>query len=129
MKTAEELAAQADKLTDTQKVINFLEQAKKLDALIKNKREEERELWSLATSMTQNSDGMPRGSNNNDKMTNIVAKLINKQEEINLIIDKYIDTKQEVVDCVEKLPRKQYEVLYWLYIKKHTKREKGQKMY
>ena len=109
--------------------VDFLSQVRRLDALIDNKREEERELWALATSMAQRSDGMPHATGQTDKMTNIVQKIINAQERTNAAIDKYVDAKQEVLKRLETLPRKQYEVLYWLYIKKRVKREKGQKPY
>ena len=110
-------------------VYEYLNQAKRLDALIENKREEERELWSLATSMTQNSDGMPHGTSDPDKMTNIVQKIIAAQERTNAVIDKYVDAKQDIINHIEMLPTKQYEVLYWLYIKKRDNRKPGQKWY
>lgn len=107
----------------------YLNQAKRLDALIENKREEERELWALATSMTQASDGMPHGTGNPDKMANIVQKIIVAKERTNAAIDKYVDARQDIIKHLEMLPRKQYEVLYWLYIKKREKRTIGQKWY
>lgn len=107
----------------------YLEQVKELDSKIDNKRDEERELWALATSMTQSYSDMPHGSGDNDKMTDIVKKIIDAQKRTNAQIDKYVDTKQDVIAHIEQLPRKQYDVLYWLYIKKRTKREKGQKWY
>lgn len=109
--------------------VDFLNQVKRLDALIDNKRDEERELWALATSIVQKSDGMPHASGQNDKMTDIVKKIIDAQERTNAAIDEYVDAKQEVIKRLERLPRKQYEVLYWLYVKKRVKREKGQKPY
>jgi DNA-directed RNA polymerase specialized sigma subunit len=110
-------------------VYEYLNQAKRLDSLIENKREEERELWSLATSMTQSSDGMPHGSSDPDKMTSIVQKIIAAQERTNAAIDKYVDAKQDIIKHIEMLPRKQYDVLYWLYIKKREKRQPGEKWY
>lgn len=109
--------------------VDFLSQVKRFDALIENKRDEERELWALATSMAQKSDGMPHATGQTDRMTDIVKKIIDAQERTNAAIDKYVDAKQEVIKRIERLPRKQYEVLYWLYIKKRVKREKGQKPY
>ena len=109
--------------------VAYLEQVKYLDSMIENKRDEERELWALATSMTQSYSGMPHGSGENDKMTAIVKKLIDARERTNAQIDKYVETKQEVVSYIEMLPRKQYDVLYWLYIKKRDKRNNGQGWY
>lgn len=110
-------------------VYEYLNQAKRLDSLIENKREEERELWALATSMTQSGDGMPHGSSNPDKMTNIIQKLIAVKEQTNAAIDRYVDAKQDIIKHLEMLPRKQYDVLYWLYIKKREYRKPGEKWY
>lgn len=107
----------------------YLEQVKYLDSMVENKRDEERELWALATSMTQSYSGMPHGSGENDKMTAIVKKIIDARERTNAQIDEYVDAKQDVINHIEMLPRKQYDVLYWLYIKKREKCQKGQKWY
>ena len=107
----------------------YLEQVRELDSKIDNKRDEERELWALATSVTQNYSGMPHGSGDNDKMTDIVKKIIEARNRTNAQIDLYVDTKQDVINHIERLPRKQYEVLYWLYIKKRDNRQPGQKWY
>lgn len=109
--------------------VEYLSQAKRYDSLIENKREEERELWALATSMTQKSDGMPHGTSEPDKMTNIVQKIMDAQDRTNALIDKYVDARLDIIAHLEMLPRKQYEVLYCLYIKKREKRQKGQKHY
>ena len=109
--------------------IEYLNQVKRLDSLIENKREEERELWTLATSMTQNSDGMPHGTSDPDKMTNIIQKIITARERTNAAIDRYVDAKQDVINHIEMLPRKQYDVLYWLYVKKKEKLKPGEKLY
>ena len=107
----------------------YLEQVKYLDSMIDNKRDEERELWALATSMTQSYSGMPHGSGENDKMTDTVKKIIDARERTNAQIDLYVSVKQDVINHIELLPRKQYDVLYWLYVKKRDKCEKGQKWY
>ena len=109
--------------------IEYLNQVKRLDSLIENKREEERELWAMATSMTQNSDGMPHGTSDPDKMTNIIQKIITARERTNAAIDRYVDAKQDVINHIEMLPIRQYDVLHWLYIKKRDKREQGQGWY
>ena len=109
--------------------IEYLNQVKRLDSLIENKREEERELWTIATSMTQNSDGMPHGTSDPDKMTNIIQKIITARERTNAAIDKYVDAKQDIIKHIEMLPRKQYDVLYWLYVKKRETLKPGEKWY
>lgn len=110
-------------------VYDYLEQVKNADAKIDEKRAEERELWSLATSMTQASDGMPHATGVSDKVGNIIQKIIKAQERTNAQIDEYIDIRDDVIRHIEMLPQKQCTVLHWLYVRKREKREKNQSWY
>jgi DNA-binding NarL/FixJ family response regulator len=107
----------------------YLEQVKSADALIEVKRAEERDLWSLATSMTQVNDGMPHASGASDKVGNIIQKIIAQQERINAQIDRYIDIRDDVIRHIEQLPPKQYTILHWLYVRKRERRKPGQEWY
>lgn len=107
----------------------FLEQVKEADAKIDSKRAEERELWTLATRMTQANDGMPHATGVSDKVGNIIHKIIKAQERTNAQIDRYIDIRDDVIRHIEMLPRKQYSVLHWLYVRKRDRREKNQSWY
>lgn len=107
----------------------YLEKLKRLDSEIEMKRDEERELWALATSVTQRFGGMPHSSGENDKMTGIVKKIIDAQKRTNAKIDEYVDTKQEAIRRIEMLPFRQREVLHWLYVRKRQKREKNKSWY
>lgn len=110
-------------------VYDYLEQVKDADAKIDEKRAEERELWSLATSMTQANDGMPHAPGISDKVGNITTKIIKAQERTNAQIDRYIDIRDDVIRHIEMLPTKQCTVLHWLYVRKREKREKNQSWY
>lgn len=107
----------------------YLEQVRNLDSKIEKKRDEERELWALATSMTQSLNDMPHGSGENDKMTDVVKKILDAQRRTNAVIEQYVDAKQDVIRHIELLPLRQYEVLHWLYVRKRHKREKNQNWY
>lgn len=107
----------------------FLEQVKKADARIEAKRAEERELWTLAASMTQANDGMPHASGVSDKVGNIVPKIIEARNKVNEEIDRFIDIRENVIRHIEMLPEKQYLVLHWLYVRKREDREKNQSWY
>lgn len=107
----------------------FLEQVKEADAKIDSKRAEERELWALATSMTQVNDGMPHPPGVSDKVGNIILKIIAAQDRTNAQIDRYIDIRENVIRHIEMLPPKQYKVLHWLYVRKRERREKNQSWY
>lgn len=109
--------------------VEYLSQVRKLDLLIENKRDEERELWALATSMTQTNDGMPHGSGSTDKMASIIQKIIDARERTNAAIDKYVAVKLDVIRHIEMLPQTQYDVLYWLYIKKRDEHSDGKRRY
>ena len=110
-------------------VYDYLEQVKDADAKIDEKRAEERELWSLATNMTQASDGMPHAPGVSDKVGNIIQKIIKAQERTNAQIDRYIDIRDDVIRHIEMLPPKQATVLHWLYVRKRERREKNQSWY
>lgn len=107
----------------------FLEQVKIADYNIEIKRAEERELWTLATSVTQVNDGMPHATGVSDKVGNIIHKIIKAQERTNAQIDRYIDIRADVISHIEMLPPKQYRVLHWLYVRKRDHREKNQSWY
>lgn len=108
---------------------DYLEQVKNADEMIDSKRAEERELWALATSMTQAYDGMPHASGVSDKVGNIVQKIIAAQDSTNAQIDRYVDIRNDVIRHIEMLPPKQYKVLHWLYVRKRERREKNQSWY
>ena len=109
--------------------VEFLEQVKDADAKIDSKRAEERELWVLATSVTQVNDGMPHATGVSDKIGNIIPKIIAAQARTNEQIDRYIDIRDDVIRHIEMLPSKQYKVLHWLYVRKREHRKKNQSWY
>lgn len=107
----------------------YLEQVKDLDSKIDRLRAVETELWTLATSRTQDFDGMPHATGVTDKMTPIVDKIIKATANTNAIIDKYVDVKLDVIRHIEMLPQRQCEALDFLYVRKKEKRTKGQSWY
>lgn len=107
----------------------YLEQVKRADAMIDTKRAEERELWAIATSVTQVNDGMPHAPGVSDKVGNIIPKIIEAKNRTTEQIDRYIDIRNDVIRHIEMLPTKQYTVLHWLYVRKREYREKDQSWY
>ena len=97
--------------------------------MVETKRAAERELWSLATGMTQANDGMPHASGVSDKVGNIVVKITEAQKRTNEQIDRYIDIRENVIRHIEMLPPMQYTVLHWLYVRKREYRRKDQSWY
>ncbi len=110
-------------------VYDYLQQVKDADAMIDEKKAELQELWTLATSVTQLSDGMPRSHGVTDKVGKTAKKIIKAKENAIAQIDKYMDVRKDVIRHIEKLPPKQRTVLLWLYVRKREKREKNQSWY
>lgn len=82
----------------------YLQGIKKLDSLINSLIEEYETMRSLAFKVTASSDGeRVQSSGNQDKMGNIVIKLMEQQEKINRTIDKYIDMKSNIHEVLSLL--------------------------
>ena len=103
-----------------QKVIEWLEQVKKLDELILAKEAERRQLWTLATRITPQMTGMPHAGGVSDKVGNIAVKLAQVAHETDEACDRYIDQKNLVISVLEKLPANEYAVLHREYIRYMT---------
>lgn len=108
---------------------DYLQQVKDANARIDEKQAELRELWSLATSTTQLSDGMPHTGGVSDKVGTSAPKIKQARENTIAEIDKYIDVREDVIRHIEMLPPKQRTVLHWLYVRKREKRRKNQSWY
>ena len=101
----------------------WLNQVKKLDELINAKLAERTRLNAIATDISPRvMDGMPFSNTGtvSQKIPNTVIKLIELAQEIDKLIDQYIDLKKEVVSVLEKLPDKEYGVLHRYYIRGMT---------
>lgn len=107
----------------------YLQQVKEADAIIDEKKADLQELWTLATRITQFSDGMPRSQGVTDKVGKSTRKIIKAEEETIAQIDRYIDIRAEVIRHIDMLPPKQRTVLHWLYVRKREKRGKNQSWY
>lgn len=101
-------------------VVTWLERVEKLDEMIKAKMEERQQLIAMATKCTANMDGMPHGSGISDPVGTIGAKLGDLAMETNAVIDRYIDSRQEVITALEQLPPKEYGALHRHYIRYMT---------
>lgn len=101
----------------------YLTQVRKLDQLIDAKIAEREQLYVLATSASAKPlDGMPFSNTGVVSRTveNVVVDLIALAEEINALIDRYVDIKDEIAKLLEKLPEKEYGVLHRYYIRYMT---------
>jgi RNA polymerase sigma factor (sigma-70 family) len=108
---------------------DYLQQVKDADASIDEKRADLQELWTLATSITQTSDGMPHARGVSDKVGKTTRKIIKAQDDVIAQIDKYMDIRADVIQHIDMLPPKQRTVLHWLYVRKRENRRKNQSWY
>lgn len=95
----------------------FLMQAKRCEALIRNKQEERAWLYGMATSVTGRWGGESvSGSVEQDKMGNIMGKVIDLDNEINRDIDTLVDKRREIVALINSVPNgAEMHVLHWRY--------------
>lgn len=101
----------------------WLEQVRKLDQLINAKLAERDQLKDMATDISPRAmDGMPFDNTGTvpRKMENAVVRLIDLANELNKLIDLYIDHKTKVITAIEQLPAKEYGVLHRYYIRGMT---------
>lgn len=110
-------------------VYEYLQQVKDANAIIDEKKAEVQELWTLATSVTQLSDGTPRSNGVTDKVGKTARKIIKAKEDAIAQIDKYMDIREDVIRHIEMLPPKQRTVLHWLYVRQRENRRKNQSRY
>ena len=101
----------------------WLEQVQKLDQLIDAKLAERDRLKELATDVSSKPmDGMPFSDTGvvSQKVQDVVINLVMLADEINKLIDQYVDHKQQVVKALEQLPSKEYCILHSHYIRYMT---------
>lgn len=82
----------------------FLNQLYKLNNLIKSDKEEIEQLRSLATFISGNmTQERVQSSTSNDKITDIVSKIIDLEKEIQDEIKRLIDLRKEVRDVINQV--------------------------
>lgn len=86
------------------KARDYLGQAFRLDQRINSKIEQVRSLNDLATKCTSTITGMPGKPNRGkDSIGDIIAKIVDLQEEINRDIDALVDLKAEIYSVVQSI--------------------------
>lgn len=96
----------------------YLNQAYKLNRLIECKQKQLDNLKSLSTTLggCQNNDRV-QTSIKPDKISSIIAKIVDLNEEINEDIDRYVDLKREIMQNIDRLEDgDQIQLLYKRYL-------------
>lgn len=103
-------------------VKEYLSQAKALDWEIDEKLIERTELRSLATRVTGTISDMPKASGGClTERENLLAKLVDLENEIDAAVDKLVDLKRDIMALIEQLPdRRERAVLRMRYLHKGT---------
>ena len=82
----------------------YLQQVKLYDTHINNKLEELSRLKALSTQITSTIKDVPAfGGGSQDKLGDIVAKIVDLENEINEAVDAYIDKQREIGRLLERL--------------------------
>lgn len=102
----------------TSQVKAYLNEIKRLDALVRCKTAEIIQLRELAYSITPQSDSEPvTTSRNNDKIGGIVAKIVDLQDEKDICINNMLDVKSERIAVIDKVrDPQQFELLHKKYV-------------
>lgn len=109
-------------------VREWLEGLKRLDELIDAKIAEKERVRTLMVNTVGSLDGMPHAPGITDKVGNLTVKLITLEEELNALIDKYVDDKAEIVKAIEQLPDREYGVIHRYYIRRMTLEQAAEDM-
>ena len=79
----------------------FLKQPKKLDKMIENKLIEKSQWKAIATSTTAQMGGeRVQTSGSKQRMSDAVDKYVDMENEIDEYIDRLIDKKRDVMNCI-----------------------------
>ena len=90
----------------------YLSQAYRVDRMITSKLQQVQSLRDLASRATSTlSDAPVGGSRNNHRMEDIIAKMIDLENEINGDIDRLVDLKRGIVAAIKSVPDPDHQVL------------------
>ena len=97
---------------------SYLLQVERLDARIANKLIERQQWRDIALGITANIGGeRVQSSGSQQKMSEAIEKCLDMEKEINSLIDELIETKEKVIDTIEKIySPTEYKILHMRYI-------------
>lgn len=99
----------------------YLKQVQKLDRMIENKLAEIEQWREMATCTTQRlSADKVQSSPNPQKMADAICKIVQIEGETDVLVDRLVDTKREVIKTLERLVSTEYDVLHKVYIQYMT---------
>ena len=97
----------------------YLLQYQKYDAMIENKKAEKEKCETIATSTTAQLSERVQTSSNGQKMTNAVLRILKIQEELDECIVKAKNKQDEIIEVIEQLDGKEYDLLHKVYVQNY----------
>ena len=96
---------------------DFLERIEKIDSMIRNKLEEMERWRTLAESTTAPINGdRVQSSSDQQKMANAAIECVMIEQELQSQINRLRQARQDIIDVIEQLPTKQYDLMHKVYI-------------
>lgn len=101
----------------TKQAQEYLQRIKKLDILIENKMQE-RERWRSVAFNTSSAWGGERvqSAGNPQKMASAIDNYLDIESEISRDLAQKIAARKEIIDTIETLPPREYDVLHKIYV-------------
>lgn len=110
--------------------VKYLCQIEKMNALIKTKETEIKNLNEIATSITVAlKDVAVKTSGAGDKIGNCATKIADLQTELQKDIEEYVAIKKEVLNKIEQLEANKYTILYKRYFEGKPYQKIADEMY
>ena len=96
----------------------YLEQVEKIDTVINNKIIEKAQIKQAALSITASTEGeRVQSSGSQSRMADAIAKYVDMEAEIDSLVDRLYDKKQEIIRIIEQVENPiQYNLLHMKYI-------------
>lgn len=99
------------------RAVDFLEQISKIDIMVSNKLEEIEQWKTLAMSTTAPINGdRVQSSGSQQKMADATLEYLTIESDLKADIEKLKKARRDIVEVIEQLPVKQYDILHKIYI-------------
>lgn len=107
----------------------YLEQINKLNMMIENKLQEIYALRTTATRVTVSIEQERVKTSPSNVLENTIAKIIDKEWEIDKLVDEMIDKRSKIVEQIDAIEnQKFYSILTYKYVQCMSNKEVEQKM-
>lgn len=108
----------------------YLNQIRKLTFMIESKLDEIYRLRSLACRMTVSTEGeRVKSSPDQDRLATAVAKIIEREDELNLLVKRYMKQRGQIISMIDELENpNSHKILTLRYVQELSDKEISSKM-